>query len=146
MPSSCFYRLIFFVFIFVLSATQSYSGDAVKKQGGVGALKKVMEQAKEYEKKLLAPDFLPDYKKNAAEKINEISELIKSSEIQKRIEKYKNILVDKLVDPDYLSDRTNKKDFPDFLLHSSEKIYIPGYAESPSDKKKLFTLTVSVKA
>ena len=124
MPFNCFYRIIFFVLIFVLFSTQSYSDDTAKEQGGVGTLKKAMERAKEYEKKILEPDYLPDYKKNAAEKIEEISELIKSAGIQKRIEQYKNILADKFVDPDYLSGQTDEKNFPTFLLNSSEKIYI----------------------
>ncbi|MBL0701339.1 MAG: hypothetical protein JJV92_10715 [Desulfosarcina sp.] len=91
-----FFRIIFFVFIclFVLFTAQIYSED---KQGGISSLNKTLERAEEYEKIISAPNYLPDYKKEAAEKLKELSRLVQSSKLEKRIEEYKNILEKNLV-------------------------------------------------
>lgn len=124
-----FSRIIFYVliFLFVISAARSFPED---KQGGISSLNKTLERAEEYEKIISAPNYLPDYKKEAAEKLKELSGLVQSSALQKRIKEYKNRLADKLIDPAYQSNSVNiddpdsKKNSSDFLLDSSERIYV----------------------
>ena len=128
MPFNRFSRIIFFVFIFlfVLFTAQAYSED-IYKQGDISPLKKTLERAEEYEKIISAPNYLPDYKKEAAEKLKDLSELVQSSALQKRIKQYQNRLAEKLIDPAYQAnpdDSANKKDYSNFLLDSSERIYV----------------------
>ena len=126
-----FQKIIFsvFIFLFVLFVVQVYPEDK-HKQGDINFLKKTLERAEEYEKIISAPNYLPDYKQEAAEKLKELSGLVQSSALQKRIKEYKNRLADKLIDPAYQSNPVNiddpdsKKNCSGFLLDSSEKIYV----------------------
>ena len=116
-----FYTIIF-IFILVLFTAQAYS-----EEGDIGPLNKILERAEECEKIILAPNYLPDYKKKAGKKLKKLSEIVKSSALQQRIKQYQNRLAKDLVDPAYQvnsDDSVDKKDYSDFLLDSSERIYV----------------------
>ncbi|WDN91068.1 hypothetical protein BuS5_04040 (plasmid) [Desulfosarcina sp. BuS5] len=119
-------------FIFLLSFClflpgfyQASGQDQVSNQDeSINIINNALDQSEKYEQIISAPNYLPDYKQEAAEKLKKLSKLVQSSALQKRIDQYKNILADKLIDPIYQADLNNKKNYSDFLLNPSERIYI----------------------
>ena len=128
--------LLMVKFIFLLSFclflpgfyNQASGQDQVSNQDeNINIINNALDRSKKYEQIISAPNYLPDYKQEADRKLKELSKLVQSSALQKRIDQYKNILADKMVDPTYqagLNNKDNKKNYSDFLLDSSERIYI----------------------